>query len=186
MTEIDSTLDPFVEAEIKEHNASLATLDWSDADMLREMLRLRLVSNLAESERNKDFFTIWRQICESHYAGEESSAYLIDRSMMRPRRGRQARPLWSTPSQGTIHRRSCLCFPARFFLPPSPARCLPRSSPTRAGPFCYRPRSSMVPTELWPAYLPPFDGHAARRQGDGSERLEPDGAAVLIAAALSS
>ena len=62
-----------------------ATLDWSDGDMLREMLRLRLVSNLAESERNKDFFTMWRQLCESHYAGEESSAYLIDRSLMRPR-----------------------------------------------------------------------------------------------------
>jgi hypothetical protein len=62
-----------------------ATLDWSDADMLREMLRLRLVSNLAESQRNKDFFAIWRQLCDSHYAGEESSAYLIDRSMMRPR-----------------------------------------------------------------------------------------------------
>ena len=62
-----------------------ATLDWSDGDMLREMLRLRLVSNLAESERNKNFFTMWRQLCESHYAGEESSAYLIDRSLMRPR-----------------------------------------------------------------------------------------------------
>jgi hypothetical protein len=62
-----------------------ATLDWSDGDMLREMLRLRLVSNLVESERNKDFFTMWRQLCESHYAGEESSAYLIDRSLMRPR-----------------------------------------------------------------------------------------------------
>jgi hypothetical protein len=62
-----------------------ATLDWSDADMLREMLRLRLVSNLPESERNRDFFAIWRQLCDSHYAGEESSAYLIERSLMRPR-----------------------------------------------------------------------------------------------------
>lgn len=62
-----------------------ATLDWSDADMLREMLRLRLVSNLPESERNTDFFAVWRQLCDSHYAGEESSAYLIDRSLMRPR-----------------------------------------------------------------------------------------------------
>jgi hypothetical protein len=62
-----------------------ATLDWSDADMLREMLRLRLVSNFAEPERNKNFFTVWRQLCDTHYAGEESSAYLIDRSLMRPR-----------------------------------------------------------------------------------------------------
>ncbi len=62
-----------------------ATLDWSDADMLREMLRLRLASNLPEPSRNTDFFTIWRQLCDSHYAGEESSAYLIDRSLLRPR-----------------------------------------------------------------------------------------------------
>ena len=62
-----------------------ATLDWSDADMLREMLRLRLVSNFSEPERNKNFFTVWRQLCDTHYAGEESSAYLIDRSLMRPR-----------------------------------------------------------------------------------------------------
>jgi hypothetical protein len=62
-----------------------ATLDWSDTDMLREMLRLRLVSNFKESERNADFFMVWRQLCDTHYAGEESSAYLIDRSLMRPR-----------------------------------------------------------------------------------------------------
>ena len=53
--------------------------------MLREMLRLRLVSNLPESERNRDFFTMWRQLCDAHCAGEESSAYLIERSLMRPR-----------------------------------------------------------------------------------------------------
>jgi hypothetical protein len=28
---------------------------------------------------------VWRQLCDAHYAGEESSAYLIDRSLMRPR-----------------------------------------------------------------------------------------------------
>jgi hypothetical protein len=62
-----------------------ATLDWSDPDMLREMLRLRLASGLPEKNRKADFLSIWRQICDSHYAGEESSAYLIDRSLMRPR-----------------------------------------------------------------------------------------------------
>lgn len=62
-----------------------ATLDWSDADMLREMLRLRLVSNLSEAQRGTDFFTIWRQLCESHYEGEESSGHLIERTLMRPR-----------------------------------------------------------------------------------------------------
>ncbi len=62
-----------------------ATLDWSDPDMLREMLRLRLVSNLPEEDQKADFFTIWRRLCDTHYAGEESSAYLTERSLMRPR-----------------------------------------------------------------------------------------------------
>ncbi len=62
-----------------------ATLDWADPDMLREMLRLRLVSNLTNAQRGADFFSIWRQLCDSHYEGEESSAYLIERTLMRPR-----------------------------------------------------------------------------------------------------
>ena len=62
-----------------------ATLDWSDPDMLRELLRLRLVSGLQEKDRKTDFFTIWRRLCNLHYGGEETSAYLIERSLMRPR-----------------------------------------------------------------------------------------------------
>jgi hypothetical protein len=62
-----------------------ATLDWSDPEMLRELLRLRLVSSLPEKDQKNEFFTIWQQLCESHYVGEESSAYLIERSLMRPR-----------------------------------------------------------------------------------------------------
>ena len=62
-----------------------ATLDWSDADMLREMLRLRLVSGLNREFEKLDFPTVWHELCASHYRGEETSAYLIDRSLMRPR-----------------------------------------------------------------------------------------------------
>ena len=62
-----------------------ATLDWNDADMLREMLRLRLVSSLKGDQDQYDFHTVWHEVCASHYRGEETSAYLIDRSLMRPR-----------------------------------------------------------------------------------------------------
>ena len=62
-----------------------ATLDWNDADMLREMLRLRLVSGMHGDLDEMDFQTVWYELCASHYRGEETSAYLIDRSLMRPR-----------------------------------------------------------------------------------------------------
>ncbi|NUY32982.1 hypothetical protein F0160_21075 [Paraburkholderia sp. JPY303] len=62
-----------------------AVLDWTDPDMLREMLRLRLVANIKAAEGERDFEKIWRQVCISHYRGEETSAYMIERSLMRPR-----------------------------------------------------------------------------------------------------
>lgn len=62
-----------------------ATLDWSDRDLLRELLRLRLVSNLEEDFETASFDDIWAAISVSHVFGEESSNFLIDRSLMRPR-----------------------------------------------------------------------------------------------------
>ena len=63
-----------------------ATLDWSDADMLREMLRLRFVSGLNADLDKVDFPTVWHELCTSHYRGEELRAtYLINHSLMRPR-----------------------------------------------------------------------------------------------------
>lgn len=62
-----------------------AALDWNDADMLREMLRLRLVSGLHADFEKVDFQAVWHEICASHHHGEETSAYLINRSLMRPR-----------------------------------------------------------------------------------------------------
>jgi hypothetical protein len=64
---------------------SRAALDWSDPDMLREMLRLRLVNGMKGKLDKFDFHTVWRELCTSHYVGEESSAYIIERSLMRPR-----------------------------------------------------------------------------------------------------
>lgn len=62
---------------------SIATLDWSDPDLLREMIRRRLVQNDLPDEAS--FLTLWAKICVSHYKGEETSQYLIDRTLMRPR-----------------------------------------------------------------------------------------------------
>lgn len=62
---------------------SRATLDWTDPDLLRELLRRRLVQN--ELPPDTSFERVWSQICISHHNGEETSQYLIDRSLMRPR-----------------------------------------------------------------------------------------------------
>jgi hypothetical protein len=62
---------------------SRVTLDWTDPDLLREMLRRRLVANgLKPTEL---FEAVWPMVCVSHIDGVESSDYLIDRCLMRPR-----------------------------------------------------------------------------------------------------
>lgn len=61
-----------------------AVLDWTDSDQLREMMRLRLTTGL-DAKSSLSFDRIWTRVCTSHYRGEESSAYLIDRCLMRPR-----------------------------------------------------------------------------------------------------
>jgi hypothetical protein len=58
-------------------------LDWTDPDLLRELVRLRIVSNNINGDDS--FNSLWPKICVSHYSGEESSQYLIERSLMRPR-----------------------------------------------------------------------------------------------------
>jgi hypothetical protein len=59
------------------------SLDWTDPERLKELLRLRLVYN--GLERDTKFNVIWPSICTSHIEGEESSEYLLKRSLMRPR-----------------------------------------------------------------------------------------------------
>lgn len=58
-------------------------LDWTDPDLLRELIRLRIVSNNIKGDDS--FNSLWPKICVSHYSGEETSQYLIERSLMRPR-----------------------------------------------------------------------------------------------------
>ncbi len=64
-----------------------ATLDWTDPDMLRAMMRLRLLAGLGKMDGadGLPFEKVWPMLCVSHYKGEETSAYVIDRSLMRPR-----------------------------------------------------------------------------------------------------
>jgi hypothetical protein len=58
-------------------------IDWTDAALLRELLRKRFIAG--GSNPSLTFDEAWRQICVSHIGGEETSQYLIDRCMMRPR-----------------------------------------------------------------------------------------------------
>ena len=59
------------------------SLDWSDAEMLREMMRLRLLQNGYGA--NISFSQVWGNLCISHYKSEETSQYMVDRCLMRPR-----------------------------------------------------------------------------------------------------
>src|SRR5262249_55471656 len=59
------------------------SIDWTDSDLLREIVRRRLVFSGAPGDR--PFDEAWRRVCVSHVHGEESAQYLIERSLMRPR-----------------------------------------------------------------------------------------------------
>lgn len=79
----DDVYSNLIEATPDRGKIGWASADWQEADMLRELLRLRLVRNF---NKNKlAFDDVWRQFCVSHISGEESSQYLIDRCLMRPR-----------------------------------------------------------------------------------------------------
>lgn len=59
-------------------------VDWTDPEMLLELLRRRFVSS-GELPQDMEFGDIWRQICVSHVDGEETAHYMLDRCLMRPR-----------------------------------------------------------------------------------------------------
>lgn len=58
-------------------------LDWTDPDLLRELLRRRFIYTGVKGK--PAFEQLWPQICISHIGGEETSQYMIDRCLMRPR-----------------------------------------------------------------------------------------------------
>lgn len=59
-------------------------LDWTDPELLREILRKRFIYSEGITT-NPTFDQIWREVAVTHVHGEESSQYLIDRSLFRPR-----------------------------------------------------------------------------------------------------
>ncbi|WP_197325170.1 P-loop ATPase, Sll1717 family [Ralstonia solanacearum] len=44
-----------------------------------------MVASLLEESSELTFDQIWPKLCVSHYKGEETSSYIIERSLMRPR-----------------------------------------------------------------------------------------------------
>lgn len=62
---------------------SVASLDWTDVDRLRKLVGLRFTYNGLLV--NGPFDAVWRQVSVPYREGEETSDYLISRSLMRPR-----------------------------------------------------------------------------------------------------
>lgn len=62
---------------------SNALVDWTDSTMLLELLRRRFLCS--DVKEDSPFEHIWRQICVSHIRGEETSHYMVERCLMRPR-----------------------------------------------------------------------------------------------------
>ena len=64
-----------------------ASLDWTDPDLLREMLRRRFLYSLSLTPENgPDFDALWNNFSVSNLQdGSETSDYLVSRSLMRPR-----------------------------------------------------------------------------------------------------
>ena len=62
---------------------SSALVDWSDPELLLELLRRRFLSSGISADT--PFDNIWRTICVSHIRGEETAHYMVDRCLMRPR-----------------------------------------------------------------------------------------------------
>ena len=66
-------------------------LDWTDSDLMRELLRRRFVSaygggKAVESTTGPPFDAVWSNAAVTHLpSGEETSQYVINRSLMRPR-----------------------------------------------------------------------------------------------------
>ncbi|MDP3087047.1 MAG: ATP-binding protein [Methylotenera sp.] len=80
----NDVFEQLVDATADRGKETRVNVDWDDAEMLRELIRLR-IARTSESDIGSDFSTVWSSICTPIIDGEESSQYLIDRCLMRPR-----------------------------------------------------------------------------------------------------
>jgi hypothetical protein len=75
--------DNLVAATSDRGKVATARVDWTDPEMLLELLRRRFVSSGVDADT--PFAEIWRQVCVSHIRGEATAQYLVERCLMRPR-----------------------------------------------------------------------------------------------------
>jgi hypothetical protein len=61
-----------------------ANVDWSESELLRELIQRRVVHSSSEFS-GRNFTELWPMLCVPLIKGEESSQYLVDRCLMRPR-----------------------------------------------------------------------------------------------------
>lgn len=80
----DDVYDSFVAGSSDRAKARRLAIDWEDPNLLREVLRLRITASLNIRDE-ASFQEVWGSICCSHVRGEESSQFLVDRCLMRPR-----------------------------------------------------------------------------------------------------
>lgn len=80
----DDVYESFVAGASDRAKSRRLAVDWEDGDLLREILRRRIVASL-DVNPSTPFTDVWAGICCSHIDGEESSQFLIDRCLMRPR-----------------------------------------------------------------------------------------------------
>jgi len=59
-------------------------VDWTDRELLAELLRKRIVRNDPDLDE-KNFEDVWKEIAQPLVEGEDSSRFVLDRSLMRPR-----------------------------------------------------------------------------------------------------
>jgi len=64
---------------------SKGILDWTEPDLLQRLVELRLIATDEGKHSDIDFLARWRKIAVSHYKGEDSFQFIVDRSLMRPR-----------------------------------------------------------------------------------------------------
>lgn len=80
----DDVYESFVAGASDRAKSRRLAVDWEDCDLLREILRRRVIASLG-IKASTPFVDVWTRICCSHIDGEESSQYLIERCLMRPR-----------------------------------------------------------------------------------------------------